>query len=163
MKIEIYTDGSSMFNGKDNCYAGWAAVFYLNDKQYVRYGHLPAKSSNNKGEIYGVLYAMNLFKEKKDWQIQIYSDSLYVVKAINEWRKAWERRDYCDVKNMDLFEPLFAAWDQHGNAKISWVKGHKGNVGNEAADEYAGMGLRNIEKNLTSDKLDVMMLNDIVF
>lgn len=73
----------------------------------------------------------------------MYSDSQYVVNSINEWRHKWKRSNYAGVKNGDLLIPLFEAWDEHGNAKITWVKGHVGTPGNELADRYAGMGSKN--------------------
>lgn len=163
MKIDVYCDGSCMHNGKIECYGGWSSVFYVGKKKYVKYGNLPPPSSNNKGEIYGVLYSIHTLQEKKDWDIHIYSDSQYVVKAINTWRNGWKDRNYENVKNMDLFGPLFKAWDNHGNAKISWIRGHDGNIGNEEADKYASLGMRNIKKELTTDTENVRMLNNLNF
>lgn len=158
MKIDVWTDGSSIDNGKPQCVGGWSAVFMMGSKKYIRYGHLPAPSSNNRGEIYGVLYTMMLFKEKKDWEIQIRSDSQYVVKSINEWRHKWKLSKYQGIKNPELLIPLFDAWDEHGNATINWVKGHAGTYGNELADEYAGMGSRNIDRTMVSDTYDIKMI-----
>ena len=161
MKIEVYTDGSCLNNGKPSCIGGWAAVFYIGNKQYVRYGHLPAQSSNNKAELMGILYTITTLQERKDWDIHIYSDSQYCVKGINEWRTGFENKGFLGVANSDLFIPLFKAWDNHGKCKITWVKGHRDNVGNIAADLYAGYGMRNIDKTLTSEKECVKMLNNL--
>lgn len=158
MKLEVWTDGSSIANGKPNCVGGWSAAFMMGNKKFVRYGHLPAPSSNNRGEIGGVLFTMLTFGAKKDWEIQIYSDSQYVVKSINEWRFGWKRNKYEGIKNPDMFIPLFEAWDKHGNAKISWVKGHAGTYGNELADEYAGYGSKNLDMSISNDVYDVKMI-----
>jgi ribonuclease HI len=158
MKIQVWTDGSSHKNGKPDCVAGWSAVFMMGKKTYVRYGHLPAPSSNNRGEIYGVLYSLMRFKERKDWELDIYSDSQYVVKSINEWRHKWKRHDYVGIKNEDLFVPLFNAWDEHGNSKINWVRGHTGVRGNELADEYAGMGTRQDRTVVMNDAYDIRFI-----
>jgi ribonuclease HI len=155
MKITVWTDGSSHHNGKPNCVAGWSAVFMMGKKTYIRYGHLPAPSSNNRGEICGVLYAIQTFNHRKDWELEIYSDSQYVVKSINEWRRKWKLHNYVGIKNEDLFVPLFNAWDEHGNASISWVRGHTGVRGNELADEYAGMGSNNEHLFVSNDAYDI--------
>lgn len=153
MKIEIWTDGSSKDNGKPNCVAGWSCVFFLGGKMYVRYGHLGAPSSNNRGEIMGVLYAMKMLKDKPEWQLDIHSDSQYVVKSITEWRRKWAVNKYEGVKNIDLLLPLFNEWDARGNATIKWVKGHAGTRGNEIADQFAGYGM----KNYASEKADALV------
>jgi ribonuclease HI len=163
MKIECYVDGSSLNNGKPSCVGGWSAIFYIGDKKYVRYGHLPSQSSNNKGELMGILYTVHMLQERKDWDIVIYSDSQYCVKGINEWRKGWANKNYLNVKNMDLFGPLFKAWDNHGNCKINWVRGHNGNPKNEEADYWAGKGMRNIKEELTSDTENIRMMNNLNF
>lgn len=130
-------------------------MFMMGKKTYIRYGHLPAPSSNNRGEIYGVLYAMQMLKHRKDWRIEIYSDSQYVVKSINEWRHKWKLYNYDGIKNEDLLVPLFNAWDEHNNASIKWVKGHIGIRGNELSDEYAGLGGRNENINVLNDLYDI--------
>lgn len=160
MRIEVWTDGSSMHNGKPNCYGGWSACFMMGKKTFIRYGHLPPPSSNNRGEIYGVLYTMMTFKDRKDWDIQIYSDSQYVVKSINEWRHKWKKSNYEGIKNPDLLVPLFNAWDSHGRCKIDWVKGHAGTRGNEMADEFAGCGMRNIDRAMTNEFSDIQMIKE---
>lgn len=131
----------------------------MNNKKYVRYGHLPAPSSNNRGEIAGVLYTMLTFGSKKDWEIQIYSDSQYVVNSVNKWRHGWKKNKYEGIKNPDLLIPLFEAWDKHGNAKIDWVKGHAGTYGNELADEYAGYGSKNSNMSISNEVYDVQMIH----
>ena len=163
MNIEIYTDGSSMHNGKPDCVGGWSACYVMGKKKYIRYGHLPAPSSNNRGEIYGVLYTIMTFVNKPDWKLHIYSDSQYVVKSINEWRHKWKKKNYDGVMNADLVLPMFDAWDKHGNAEISWVKGHMGNAGNELADEFAGCGMRNIDRTMKSDYIDIVKVEEVKY
>ena len=160
MKLIVHTDGSSLHNGKPNCIGGWSAVIEVAGKLNVRYGHLLPPSSNNRGEIFGVLYTMLTFKDKPNWDIQIYSDSQYVCKSINEWRFKWAKSNYEGVKNADLLVPLFNLWDEVGNAKINWVKGHAGNLGNERADEFAGCGMRNIDRTMSTEYCDIKMIDE---
>jgi ribonuclease HI len=162
MKITVYTDGSSMHNGKPNCTGGWSSVFDMNGKLYVRYGHLEAPSSNNRGEIQGVLFAMLTLRERRDWEIEIISDSQYVVNTLTSWRSKRDRMGY-EFTNADLFVPLFKAWDDHGNVGIEWVRGHTGNIGNERADEFAGCGMRGIDRNMVTDKVDIKMIHSDFF
>lgn len=155
MSIVIYTDGSSNFNGKPNCVGGWSfAIPNFKGKTFIRYGHLPAKSSNNKGEIMGVLYAMHLL-QKYPGAIEINSDSQYVVKANNEWRKKWVKTKYEGIANKKMLVPLFDLIDNHGNVSLNWVRGHNGNAGNELADEYAGLGMRQVIREKIDDRVDI--------
>lgn len=157
MNIIVHTDGSSMFNGKPECYGGWSAVYDFGGKTYIRYGNLPVPSSNNRGEAYGVLYTMMQFKHRPDWKIKFVSDSQYVVKTLTEWRDS-RKNGPEHYANPDLFIPLYKAWDEHGNASISWVRGHTGHPGNELADLYAGLGMRSLIREAKTDKLDVKFI-----
>ena len=159
MRIEVWTDGSSHKNGKPDCIAGWSAVFMMGKKTYIRYGHLEAPSSNNRGEIFGVLYTLSSFQARKNWELEFHSDSQYVVKSINEWRRKWKLHNYVGIKNEDLFVPLFNMWDERGNAEISWVRGHIGVRGNELADEYAGMGTRKQNVRVVNDAYDISFID----
>lgn len=144
-----------MHNGKPNCVGGWSfAIPNFKGKMFVRYGHLPAKSSNNKGEIMGVLYAAHLL-QKCQMPIRIISDSQYVVKSCNEWRAKWARTKYEGIANKDLLVPLFNLIDAHGQIELKWVKGHAGNAGNELADEYAGLGMRQTIREKVSEQVDI--------
>lgn len=137
--IKIYTDGSSSKNGKPECFAGWAMCAVIGEKKFIRYGYLPPPSSNNKGEIMGVLYGMLMF-HKSSLELAFLSDSQYVVKSINEWRHAHKKTRYDGIKNADLLVPLYDMWDEHDKSRIGWVKGHNGDPGNELADYWAGKG-----------------------
>lgn len=160
MELVIYTDGSSLNNGKENCVGGWSAIFVLNEKLYIRYGHLSAQSSNNKGEIGGVLYSINLLRGKKDWKLKMVSDSQYVVKSINEWRHKWVKSNYDGIKNREYLVPLFTLWDEHGGSTIEWTRGHVGTKYNEVADEWAGRGMRNIIMEKSDDKVDIKFISE---
>lgn len=176
MKAVIYTDGSSRKNGKPECTAGWSMVAYVGceehhgtingkptirytgGKTFVRYGHLPAPSSNNQGEIMGVLYGILKFG-KSNWDLEFHSDSQYVEKSINEWRHKHRRTHYAGIKNADLLVPLYDAWDTHGRSTIKWVKGHAGHQGNEAADEYAGYGVDNLKRERSDDQQNIQIVD----
>lgn len=158
--IEVYTDGSSSKNGKPDCIAGWAFVIPdFHGKMIVRYGYLPEGSSNNKGEIIGVLKACEMFSKQDYFLPVIHSDSRYVINSCNEWRKDWANSNYEGVKNINLLKPLFDFIDTSRNKPIlKWVKGHAGNVGNELADKYCGMGKRQEIVNQKDDKFDIRFI-----
>lgn len=156
MKITCYTDGSSsgMKAGQVKR-AGWAFVIPdFMGKTYIRYGHIP-NGTNNLGELTGPLYLLHLFHKKKEWGLEIISDSQYVIKSVTEWRRKWHLANYEGVKNLNLLIPLFDYYDAHENTKFQWVKGHAGNTYNEMADDYAGKGKNQIIEDKQDDKWDI--------
>jgi ribonuclease HI len=82
---------------------------------------------------------------KKNCQVNLYTDSIYVKNGIEQWMKKWKTNNWKTagkkpVKNRDLWEALEK---QTGNHSVAWhwVKGHAGNAGNEKADELANRGI----------------------
>jgi len=156
MKIICYCDGSSSGMRKGQTpIAGWAmCIPNLNGKQYIRYGHIP-NGTNGMGELTGPYYLLERFHKMKNWEIEIISDAQYFIKSVTTWRKNWKAIEYEGVKNLEFLLPIFDWYDKHGNIKLTWVKGHSGNIGNEMADGYAGKGKRQIIENIKNDEKDI--------
>lgn len=78
----------------------------------------------------------------KPCDVQLYSDSKYVVDAFNQhwidgWlKKGWKRGKNEPVKNVDLWKRLLKAKEPH-NVEFIWVKGHDGHEQNERCDYLA--------------------------
>jgi ribonuclease HI len=179
--LECFTDGSSHGNGKPHCTGGWSFVTWIENRLVVRYGHLPAPSSNNKGEIAGVLYGVHKFGDIPGLQLDFYSDSQYVVKSINEWRHKHKTSNYAGIKNPEMLIPLYTKWDScSAKCQISWVKGHESfqglktrfpnmdlekikriHKGNEAADEYCGLGSANKDRSINNEFADIKMVSHL--
>ena len=72
----------------------------------------------------------------------VYSDSQYLVKAINEkWLAGWLQKNFRrgrsgEIKNIDLWEELIAAMKKH-TVEFVWVKGHAENEVNNRCDKLA--------------------------
>ena len=85
-------------------------------------------------------YAVILGLEAVRWQnadIEVWSDSSYVVKAINEgWLRNWERKRFAKVKNPDLWMRFLAVYRRH-HVTFHWLKGHAGHPENERCDQLA--------------------------
>ncbi len=70
-------------------------------------------------------------------EVEVYSDSTYVVKALNEgWLDAWIRRNWKKVKNQDLWMRFLNVYKKH-NVTFHWLKGHAGHPENERCDALA--------------------------
>ncbi len=129
-KVSIYSDGSSLGNPGPG---GWGTI--------LRYGKHEKELSggegittNNRMELRGVIEGLKALKEPCD--VTVYSDSSYVVKAINEWLPAWIARDFKKVKNPELWREYLQVAKPH-RVKAVWVKGHAGHPENERCDEMA--------------------------
>ncbi|MCC8014948.1 MAG: ribonuclease HI [Eubacterium sp.] len=135
-KVDIYTDGACSGNpGKGG--AG-AVLMYGEHKKEMAEGFL--KTTNNRMEIYAVIMALSVLKVP--CEVMLYSDSRYVVDAINKgWVKKWKANGWMRTKtdkalNIDLWERLLELLDIH-KVTFNWVKGHASNPYNNRCDELA--------------------------
>jgi len=135
MKIRIYTDGACSGNpGK----GGWGALIQENDDEKKLSGS-ELNTTNNRMELTAVIKALEHYDEAKE--IEVFTDSKYVMQGITEWIKNWKSNHWKtsqkkDVKNKDLWVLLDTVSAKH-DIKWSWVKGHAGDYGNEIADKLA--------------------------
>lgn len=75
---------------------------------------------------------------KTNLHIRIYSDSQYVVKAVQQgWLSNWIKTDFKGgKKNKDLWKRYYQLSQKH-NIQFVWVKGHADNPYNNRCDELA--------------------------
>lgn len=134
-KVSIYTDGACSGNPGPG---GWGAVLmYGNLKKELSGG--ARETTNNRMELSGVISALEALKEP--CKVELYSDSQYVVKAINEgWLSSWQKKNWRrkdgPVKNIDLWMSLIPLLEFH-EVSFIWVKGHAENEFNNRCDELA--------------------------
>jgi ribonuclease HI len=130
--IEIYTDGACRGNPGPG---GWGALMRYRDKEKALYGGA-AETTNNRMELLAVIVALETIKPGTH-AISIYSDSKYVVDAVNkQWIQGWVRKNWKDVKNIDLWQRLIPLLQAYKPTFI-WVKGHADNPLNNRCDELA--------------------------
>lgn len=135
-KVVIYTDGSAMGNpGAGGC----AAILRYGDHQKeIAQGF--AQTTNNRMELMACIAALE--KLEKESQALIFSDSKYIVDAIEKkhayrWRaNRWMRSTSEKIANIDLWKKLLTLCDQH-TVDFHWVRGHAGNSFNERCDFLA--------------------------
>ena len=109
------------------------------------------RSTNNRGEIFALLKALEFCKREDIRTIQIHTDSSYTLEGWNKilplWAKnKWCRRDGEPIKSKDLWQQ---AWDLKNDMRefditAQWVQGHSIFLGNNIADVNANLG-----KNMT--------------
>jgi ribonuclease HI len=137
--INIFTDGSSRGNPGPG---GYGVILKFGDKiKEVSDGY--RKTTNNRMELQAVIEALNALK--RPCEIILHTDSQYVQKGISEWivgwkKRGWRKADKSPVMNVDLWQTLDAAQEQH-QISWRWIKGHAGHEGNERADTLANRGV----------------------
>ena len=144
-EVIIYTDGACRGNPGPG---GFAAILnYKGQKKTIKGGF--RHTTNNRMELLGVIEGLKALKFQ--CKVHIYSDSKYICDAVNKgWIKKWQQKNWMrtpneEVKNSDLFKELDLIFSKH-DVKISWVKGHAGNVGNDEADVAAVIASKETSK-----------------
>lgn len=160
-KIRVYTDGACSGNPGPG---GWGAViFFKAGKQEISgYEKL---TTNNRMELKAVLESLSLVEKLGHTMISVYSDSAYVVNAINnnwirKWcNNGWQTASNNDVKNKDLWINMIKIL-RNKSLCISMVKvkGHSNNINNDRCDEIARKEIK--EHNHSNTKLNLMNLKN---
>lgn len=135
-QVTIYTDGACSGNPGPG---GWGAVLiYKGVEKELSGGE--AQTTNNRMEMTAVISALQALKEP--CQVELYSDSKYVIDALQKgwawgWRKkGWVKSDKKPALNPDLWETLLNLTAKH-EMNYHWVKGHADNKYNERCDSLA--------------------------
>lgn len=135
-KVDIYTDGACSGNPGAGGY-GVVMIFDGIEKE-LKDGFV--KTTNNRMELLAVIVALNSLKSRCD--VTLYSDSKYVVDAVNKgWLVNWEKKNWKHsnpdgVPNKDLWKQLLDVLNKQ-DVTFVWVKGHNDNKYNERCDELA--------------------------
>jgi ribonuclease HI len=131
--LTIYTDGSARGNpGR----GGYGAILIWNGKsKEVSQGF--KHTTNNRMELMSVIAALESLT-RLGLNIQVFSDSKYVVRAVSEkWLDNWIKTDFKGgKKNKDLWVRYYKLAKDH-EIRFTWVKGHASNPYNQRCDELA--------------------------
>jgi ribonuclease HI len=135
--VELFTDGACSGNPGPG---GWAFILRhpSSGKTIERTGGEPA-TTNNRMELRSVIEGLEELKNPCD--VELYSDSQYVVKGLNEWldgwkARGWRRADKSPVSNLDLWSQLDELRQRHRLA-CHWVRGHGNHPENTRCDQLA--------------------------
>lgn len=130
--IFLYTDGASSGNPGPG---GYGVVLRCGGHEKEMSGGF-VRTTNNRMELLAVIKGLEAIK----WDnavVEVFSDSTYVVKAVNEgWLQGWERKGWKKVKNPDLWQRFLAVYRRH-RVSFHWLKGHAGHPENERCDALA--------------------------
>ena len=132
--IIAYTDGSCLGNPG---LGGMGIVLVENDKVLMEIG-IPSDdvTTNNRMELGAAIYITKHFIDLGVSDLYIITDSNYTVKGVNEWLVGWKKKDFKNVKNVDMWKEMDSLLPNI-NLVIKWVKGHSTNQFNNMADRIA--------------------------
>ncbi len=133
--VTIYTDGACSGNPGPG---GWAAILQYKDTSREISGG-EKETTNNRMELMGAISALSALKEP--CEVELYTDSQYMAKAINEaWLSSWKAKNWKrkggELKNVDLWQILDELLTKH-KVTFHWVKGHADNPLNNRCDQLA--------------------------
>lgn len=168
-KFNIFSDGGSINNGKKDknkpCFGAYAYVI-LDENFNVQNETVRVFKdvTNNFCELGGALNGIvHLMKEypNDELEIDLFTDSQYVVKGINEWIEGWIKRGWCNnegkpTKNRDLWVTLYDIFknNERINLTFNWHRGHQGK--NISLDENKITYYQERCDTLLSEKLNLL-------
>lgn len=134
--VQIYTDGACSGNPGPGGYG--AILKYGKHTREISGGY--RMTTNNRMELMGIIKSLEALK--RPCTVQLFSDSRYIVDAMNQgwvasWIKNnWRKSDGSPAKNIDLWKRLIELSRPH-RITWNWVKGHSDNALNSRCDELA--------------------------
>jgi ribonuclease HI len=130
--IELYTDGAASGNPGPG---GFGVVLkFRNHRKEISGGF--RLTTNNRMELLAVIVGLESVTNN-NLNVQVYSDSKYVVDAVNlNWLYGWKKTGFKNKANVDLWKKFLTVY-QPTKHKFNWVKGHASNVENNRCDELA--------------------------
>jgi ribonuclease HI len=138
-QVTIYTDGACDPNPGPG---GWAALLRSGAHEKELTGG-EAHTTNNRMELTAAIQAFKALKEP--CQVDLYTDSEYLKRGINEWLPGWRRRGWRRkggaLANVDLWQELDRLLGVH-QVEWHWVRGHAGHPLNERVDKLARQASR---------------------
>lgn len=129
--MNIFTDGSSLNNQcAEKRVGGMGAYFGDNDKRNVS-EPLLKNATNQRAELKACILALKKCKDNLDNEINIYTDSKYVIGCMTEWidnwiKNDWKKSDGKEIKNLKLIKKLHLLIKKRkANVNFYHVRAHK--------------------------------------
>lgn len=135
--VHLFTDGACSGNPGPG---GWAYILrHPASGKSIEASGGERTTTNNRMELSAVIRGLE--KLNAPSVVELYSDSQYVLKGLEEWLASWKKRGWktagkTPVKNEDLWRRLDELKQVH-ELRFHWVRGHAGHPENERADELA--------------------------
>ena len=131
-RITMYTDGAA----RGNPGPGGYGVVLLSGSFRKELSDGFELTTNNRMELLAAIVGLESLKIENS-QVVIYSDSKYVVDAVEKkWVWNWVKKRFKGKKNADLWQRFLGVYDKH-QIRFVWVKGHADIPENERCDQLA--------------------------
>lgn len=148
--LKIYTDGSTMGNGREEAIGGVGVWFGSNDVRNISEPLTGTRQTNQRAELSAIKRALEIAPRHRE--VLIFSDSQYAINCVTLWHHNWSRNNWLTtlgkkVENQDLIEEILEKMQERedigAKTGFEWVKGHSGGTdGNSQADRLAVEGAR---------------------
>lgn len=141
-RVVAFTDGGC--RGNPGGVGGWA--FLVVDRHthaaLERRGG-ERRTTNNRMELLAAIHALEAVRSGE--QVEVRSDSQYLVNMCSRWMPAWKargwkRKENAPIQNLDLVQRLDALMATR-QVRWTWVRGHSGVKGNEHVDRLASKAM----------------------
>jgi len=138
--VQLFTDGACSGNPGPG---GWAFILrHAATGQEKEASGGERDTTNNRMELLAVIRGLESLK--RPCCVELFTDSVYVGKGLEEWlpkwkRNGWRRREgdrWLPVKNEELWRRLDELAQRH-DIKYTRVAGHSGHPENDRCDELA--------------------------
>lgn len=145
----IYTDGGCHGNPGPG---GWGFLLLHTPSGKALEAHgAEQDTTNNRMEMMAAIQALSALKPDRRTDVEIRSDSKYVVEMCRSWIYGWEKRGWKrkagKIENLDLVKMLWTLIHRH-NVAWTWVRGHTGEPGNEYVDKLATRAITHLKKGI---------------
>ncbi|GAB4301003.1 MAG: ribonuclease HI [Desulfuromonadia bacterium] len=140
--VELFTDGACSGNPGPG---GWGCILRWKGHEKELSGG-EAETTNNRMELIAAIQGLEALTRPAE--VQVTTDSQYLVKGMTEWIPGWIGRGWKTsgggpVQNRDLWERLYALAKRH-RIRWVWIRGHAGHPENERCDQLARDAIRRI-------------------
>jgi ribonuclease HI len=149
IQVHLFTDGACSGNPGPG---GWAFILrhLATGKEKTASGG-ESDTTNNRMELLAVIRGLEALK--RSCHVELFTDSVYVGKGLQEWLPKWKKNDWrrregqrwVPVKNDELWRRLDELAQKH-HIKYTRVAGHSGHPENERCDELAVEACERVRK-----------------
>ena len=151
--INVYTDGACSNNGKPNALSGYGVYFSDGDIRNESEKIKGDKHTNNIAELTAFIRALEILQEEiiRNEQINIYTDSEYVIKCASSYgeklyRNDWKTSNNKNPPNVELVKKAHELFKDLFNVKLIHVNAHTNkqdihSIGNDMADKLANLAI----------------------
>ncbi|HEY9073048.1 MAG TPA: ribonuclease HI, partial [Desulfobaccales bacterium] len=134
--ISIFTDGACLGNPGPGGYG----IILVDGKNRKELSGGYRLTTNNRMELTAAIQGLAALKQP--CQVQLFSDSQYLVEAMEKgWAQRWKANNWYRNKkdkaaNQDLWQELLNLCQKH-TVRFVWIRGHDGHPENEQCDQLA--------------------------